>query len=559
MVKVLHWLEATSNSPDVETHGLGLLAETLLDNLLQVGDTSKQKISNARRTTRQRKKEIASEQRAKALAKLNIGNTSNADIGAIKAAKAASKKDVKRSVAGSLPDWMAEANNMKEETGVTCAVCQEGRSLQPQELLGLYAFVKKVSLMNDKCGSKDAISGTSMLKRLPPILPPSLHGSVHVEDWFSTAKVTSSEMATTAVSSRRTTAYTTSVSAGTGIHFSCHRRARAVDRSHPKAPKSEWNGASLRNNRVSCNIILPLVSPLSSKLLPIGRLESVLGEYQSFVASALESPPQSMLWSTLYDVYLLLLRIAYNEDLSADCGGGSLASNCELMYYQFIAADTFDRDAQAENITYSAHARCLAGGLLSAVALINEDGASYNSLSPYVGDAAPMAAICSVVFHNCAESSSGSQLQPFPKRQWILGRDFFLRSLIISAGRRCIKHMRGSGCAPAESVRRVIIQDEQVGLDRPVGGSSDRLSLDIAPFLLPMLVLFAVVDHISMDFSPAMSDEQIRDSTQRLVALLADCRRIRSVPEMMRRLNVTCRDEEVAAYFEKGMVRIGSV
>jgi hypothetical protein len=299
-----------------------------------------------------------------------------------------------------------------------------------------------------------------------------------------------------------------------------------------------------------------VVSPLSSKLLPIGRVEGVLAEYQSFVSSALESSVPSMLWSTLYDVYLLSLRIAYNEDLSADCGGGSLASNCELLFYQLIAADTFDRDAQAENITHSAHARCLAGGLLSAAALINEDVTTYNSLSPYVADAAPMAAICSMVFHNCAESSSGSQLRPFPKRQWVLGRDFFLRSLIITAGRRHFKGVRGSGCNSAEGSRRVIIQDEQVCLDRLGScGSSERPSLDvIAPQLHPMLVLFGVMDHISADFSPAMSDEQIRDSSQRLVALLADCRRIRSVPELMRRLNATCRDEELVAYFQKGAV-----
>jgi hypothetical protein len=43
------------------------------------------------------------------------------------------------------PAWMAEMEAMADEEGVTCAVCQEGRTLQPSEQLGLYAYVKKVS------------------------------------------------------------------------------------------------------------------------------------------------------------------------------------------------------------------------------------------------------------------------------------------------------------------------------------------------------------------------------------------------------------------------------
>ena len=34
---------------------------------------------------------------------------------------------------------------MADEAGVTCAVCQEGRTLMPSELLGLYAYIEKAS------------------------------------------------------------------------------------------------------------------------------------------------------------------------------------------------------------------------------------------------------------------------------------------------------------------------------------------------------------------------------------------------------------------------------
>lgn len=546
LVKALHWLEATSDSSEVNTQDLGLLSETLLDNLIQVSDPSKQKIAQFRKATRERKKEIASEKRSRALAKMKLGSSGNSMLSSNSAPKKGSLKKSAKASSPAVPDWMTEADQMVEESGLTCAVCQEGRSLQPKELLGLYAFVSKVTLVNDKCGSKDAISGIQLLKRLPSSLPSSLHGSVLVEDWYSTAKATASELNLRS-SSRRTTMYTTSVSAGTGIHLSCHRRARAVDRNHPKAPKSEWSGAALRNNRVSCNIIIPLISSRSSSLLPIGIAETALADYHSCVANSLGAMPPSMLWSSLYDVYFLLLRIAYNEDLSNDCGGGSLASNCELIFYQFIAADTFDRDAQAENMAHSAHARCLPSGLLTALSLINEDGSSYNPLATFAGDAAIMSVICSVVFHNCTESSD-SQLRPFPKRQWALGRDFFLRALLITAGRRHFMGLKGSGCT-TEGSGRAYNEEYQSSYQ----SSSGRMSVDvIAPFVHPMLVLFGVMDHVSADFSPAMKDEEIRDSTQRLVTLLTDCRRIRSIPDLTRRLGISCRDDDIVAYFQKG-------
>ena len=47
---------------------------------------------------------------------------------------------------------MHEMENLEEEEGLVCSVCQEGRTLQPSELLGLYAYVKKVSVGADQCG-----------------------------------------------------------------------------------------------------------------------------------------------------------------------------------------------------------------------------------------------------------------------------------------------------------------------------------------------------------------------------------------------------------------------
>ena len=47
------------------------------------------------------------------------------------------------------------------------------------------------------------------------------------------------------------------------IHLACHHEAARADRSM-RVPKTEWEGATLRNSRVACNSLLPLRSPTTS-------------------------------------------------------------------------------------------------------------------------------------------------------------------------------------------------------------------------------------------------------------------------------------------------------
>lgn len=48
------------------------------------------------------------------------------------------------------------------------------------------------------------------------------------------------------------------------IHVPCHNEAARADRSM-RVPKTEWEGAGLRNSRVACNSLLPLRSPTTSE------------------------------------------------------------------------------------------------------------------------------------------------------------------------------------------------------------------------------------------------------------------------------------------------------
>jgi len=50
-------------------------------------------------------------------------------------------------------------------------------------------------------------------------------------------------------SNSRTVSVYSTVSASNAIHSSCHAKAVAADMKHPKDPKGEWQGATMRNSR----------------------------------------------------------------------------------------------------------------------------------------------------------------------------------------------------------------------------------------------------------------------------------------------------------------------
>ena len=457
LLTLSHWMESTSdNTASGIQNPNGILAETLLDALKEDNESTSEKIGNVRKKTRDRKRELAEERRNKALVGMSaFGTLAGSAVSRAAAASStspsaaqgnaaeSSASDNNRSMFASMfsllapsasstsssqprttrassaaaasattgqqgqqhqppkpqPSWMAEMEAMADEAGVTCAVCQEGRTLQPSELLGLYAYMKKVTMPTSQGGGKGDIDGTALLLSLPISLPKSLSGggSTDVKVLFSKARsaanalegsshALSASMAASAnsitgsSSSSRTNYYITTVSAGNAIHCSCHKKAKTADRNHPKAPKSksvfaiipysfqyfgphrfdlpdflfslfmykttgEWEGASLRNSRVTCNVILPLVSSKTSRV-PLMTVETALMEYNTICTNTLGARPKSILWNCLHDIRFLLLRMAHGEALNADCGGGSSSSNFLLLLYQLYSADMFAQNAE---------------------------------------------------------------------------------------------------------------------------------------------------------------------------------------------------------------------
>lgn len=629
-MQACHWLESTSDSvaARVETRGLGLLAETLLDEVAEQNVEVAKLVKSVREKTRRRKKELALEQREKTLLSMgSFGATlarekslepsaqpharsglasilapvvglfqTNPTNGSAPPYNTSSSR--KRKLNEEIPAWLAEAEQIQDEVGLTCAVCQEGRTFQPTELLGLYCFIKKVSIPMELCGSRVSIDGTNLLKALPSTLPLSLFGTTAAEDWFPSAKAAASNLSSVASASltvssstgRRNSLFTTTVSAGNGIHFSCHRRARQADRSHPKAPKTEWEGATLRNNRVSCNVILPLITCQSANV-PLVAIDAALTDHMSAVTNLLGGSPKSSLWTVLHDVRLLLLRVAYGESLSADCGGGSIASNCHLLFHQFLMVDMNEKNAQLDQPEHSSHVRALSSGLLAACAIVTAKDSTENisSLTRGIADTATMACITAIIFHNTNSVENGTTgavrevVKPSAKRQWLAGKDYFLQSLLICAGRRHARGMDGSGCVSTRTTtnRRSstftdwdhVDTDSAENVDLGAVPSVGRLNSyplsrkrrgakpsveDFQNAIRPMVTLYAIMDQVSAEYTPSMSmnDAMVDESVHRVVNTINECQRSSDIHELLQVAKVTMDHNEIIELLQKGMVSL---
>ena len=300
LLTLCHWIESTSDytASNIKNPN-GILAETFLDALKEDNELSTTKIDSIRKKTRDRKRELAEERRNKALVGMSVfgklagaavsgpmtastqGNSSAGSVsssaenrsifasmfasyvhhGSASQPRATRASSAKESTAAASqvppqPSWMAEMEAMADEAGVTCAICQEGRTFQPAELLGLYAYTKKITVPSGQGGGKGDIDGTVLLLSLPLSLPSTLIHSTDMQALFTKAHSAANALegtahalsislstsitgGTTGGSSSRANYYTTTVSAGNAIHISCHKKAKTADRNHPKAPKSK--------------------------------------------------------------------------------------------------------------------------------------------------------------------------------------------------------------------------------------------------------------------------------------------------------------------------------
>jgi E3 ubiquitin-protein ligase UBR4 len=157
-----------------------------------------------------------------------------------------------------------------------CLICHEGFAERPNHGLGVYVFCKEVLNLSKSCSSLSTVS------------------HFHV------------------------------------IHIQCHRDAAKADRNL-RQPKTEWEGAALRNSQTLCNNLLPIYQSPASSTAENEYFEScrVFWENLPFRTS-LERSRVSIICR---DLSLLFDTFALNSTFSQFSKGGGPESNANLITY----------------------------------------------------------------------------------------------------------------------------------------------------------------------------------------------------------------------------------
>ncbi|ESN92599.1 hypothetical protein HELRODRAFT_189521 [Helobdella robusta] len=251
IVPALHYMEQISSDECV-----GSLAENLLE-ALKENEVVAKKIEEVRQYTKQEKKRLAMAKREKQLNQLGMMTN---EKGQLKI-----KKDILE----------GHIDGLKEESGLVCSICREGYKYQPNKVLGVYTFSKRVNL-DDYEGGK----------------------------------------------SRKTPGYS-SVTHFNIVHFDCHLAAVR----HARA-REEWESAALQNGNTKCNGLLPLWGPDVVESV----FASCLARHNGYLQESTGIRDNSFT-HTIHDLKHLLLKFTFEKSFSEDTGGGGRGSNIHLIPY----------------------------------------------------------------------------------------------------------------------------------------------------------------------------------------------------------------------------------
>ncbi|SPQ94901.1 unnamed protein product (mitochondrion) [Plasmodiophora brassicae] len=248
-IPMLHRLERITS-----TNKVGPLSENLLEALCDDNPEVSSIVKALRQQTREARKQVALAKRRALVDALRLESTS---VGS-------------RRLQG--------MENIAEDTGLTCMVCQEGYLDKPRDMLGFYVFVREATLPSFNDASDEQIGMTSVTH-------------------FNT------------------------------IHFSCHAEAARADR-RLRPPKSEWEGATLRNAQTLCNNLFPIFNKSNS----FDEYALRVDDYWRNIAfrAAFQITKLDVL---LHDLRMLLERFAQDRSFSEFSRGGARQSNIRFLPY----------------------------------------------------------------------------------------------------------------------------------------------------------------------------------------------------------------------------------
>ncbi|XP_074661944.1 E3 ubiquitin-protein ligase UBR4-like [Tubulanus polymorphus] len=248
-ISILHKQEQVASDERI-----GSLAENLME-ALKGNALVSAKVEEIRQQTKAEKKRLAMAMRQKHLGALGMTTNERGQV------------TVKSSLLNQMED-------LKEETGLTCCICREGYRNQPNKVLGIYTFTKRVN----------------------------------VEDYENKP--------------RKTQGYST-VSHFNLVHIDCHLAAVRHARG-----REEWESAALQNANTKCNGLLPLWGPLVSE----SAFANCLARHNTYLQEC-TAVHNSTYTFTVHDLKLLLQRFACEKSFSDESGGGGRQSNMHLAPY----------------------------------------------------------------------------------------------------------------------------------------------------------------------------------------------------------------------------------
>ncbi|KAF8389895.1 hypothetical protein HHK36_024413 [Tetracentron sinense] len=283
ILPLLHALEGVSGENEI-----GARAENLLDTLSDKESNGdgflEEKVRRLRHATKDEMRRRALRRREELLQGLGMRQELASDGG--------ERIVVARPIIEGLEDVE------EEKDGLACMVCQEGFSLRPSDMLGVYSYSKRVNLGVGTSGS-----------------------------------------------ARGECVYTT-VSHFNIIHFQCHQEAKRADAAL-RTPKREWEGATLRNNETLCNCLFPLRGPS----VPMAQYVRCVDQYWDNL-NTLGRADGSRLRLLTYDIVLMLARFAMGASFSMDSKGGGRESNSRFLPFMIqMARHLLDQGSSAQRRT----------------------------------------------------------------------------------------------------------------------------------------------------------------------------------------------------------------
>ncbi|KAL0024070.1 hypothetical protein WJX79_002966 [Trebouxia sp. C0005] len=311
LLSLLHQLEAVSSGSTI-----GPLAESLLEELQEAGASPVgEAIKTLRAATKAAMKQKAMARRKAMLVSLNMpppATQGSADSGG-----PSSAADPTSSSQAQHAQQVSSKEEEEERRGLVCMVCKEGYASRPKELLAAYCYCMKLRSGEGFGAVPELWRGSTSTK------------SDALQAWMS-------------------------VSHFNLIHSSCHQAAKQAD-AGLRAPKREWEGATLRNGETLCNNLLPLKTAGVSDTLHAaavatftealghaphkdsrgGATTSSSGSRRGHSSSSASGDASTQVGAIAGSMACLLQRLAYGESLCVESRGGGRQSNARLLPYLF--------------------------------------------------------------------------------------------------------------------------------------------------------------------------------------------------------------------------------